>query len=84
MYELLTFYGEYIPAFAELVEPLYQILGQKTQPWIKASEEYIREVLWHIIMVICHLNADLSLKLRIETGVSSQNLAAFQHHTDKP
>ena len=44
LYELLNFYREYMPAFAELVEPLHQLLGQDTQPWTKSARECIREV----------------------------------------
>ena len=32
LYGLLNFYREYIPAFAKLVEPLRQLLGQDTHP----------------------------------------------------
>ena len=31
LYGLLNFYKEYVPAFAELVEPLWQLLGQDAQ-----------------------------------------------------
>ena len=33
LYGLLNFYREYVPAFAELVEPLRHLLQQDTRPW---------------------------------------------------
>ena len=35
LYGLLNFYWEYIPAFAELVEPLRRLLWQDARPWTK-------------------------------------------------
>ena len=34
LYGLLNFYQEYIPAFAELVEPLRRLLWQDANPWM--------------------------------------------------
>ena len=44
LYGLLNFYREYVPAFAELVEPLRQLLGQDAHPWTSEAGECIREV----------------------------------------
>ena len=35
LYGLLNFYREYVPAFAELVEPLRRLLRQDARPWTK-------------------------------------------------
>ena len=44
LYGLLNFYREYVPAFAELVEPLCQLLGQDAHLWMPEAGECIREV----------------------------------------
>ena len=63
LYGLLNFYREYVPAFAELVKLLYQLLGQDAQLWMTAAGECIREVVQHIVTVIPWLNADLMAEL---------------------
>ena len=84
-YGLLSFFREYIPAFANLFELLHQFLGQGTQPWMLAAGEYICKRAWQIITALCWLNVGLSAKLRIDTRVSNQGIAAllFQYHLDK-
>ena len=41
LYGLLSFYREYVLAFAKLVEPLCQLLGQDAQPWTTAAGECV-------------------------------------------
>ena len=77
LYGLLNFYREYVPAFAELVEPLRQLLGQDAHPWTPEAGECIREVAQHVIKAPCWLNVDLSEELRMETRVSSLGIAAL-------
>ena len=86
LYGLLNFYREYVPAFAELVEPLRQLLGQDAHLWMPEAGECVCEVAWHVIMALHWLNADLSAELRMETRVSSHGIAALllQQHPGKP
>ena len=77
LYGLLNFYREYVPAFTELVEPLRQLLGQDTRPWMPEAGECICEVAKCIITVLRWLNADLSAELRMENRVSSHGIAAL-------
>ena len=73
-------------AFAELVKPLRQLLGQDTHPWMPEARECIHEVVWHVISVPRWLNADLTAELRMETRVSSCGIATLllQQHPGKP
>ena len=86
LYGLLNFYREYVPAFAELVEPLRQLLGQDARPWTPEAGECVREVARRVIKAPRWLNADLSEELRMETRVSSRGIAALllQRHPGKP
>ena len=49
LYGLLNFYREYVPAFAELVKSLCQLLGQDAHPWTPEAGECIREVARRVI-----------------------------------
>ena len=86
LYGLLNFYREYVPAFAELVEPLCQLLGQDAHPWTPEAGECICEVARHVIKAPCWLNAYRSEDLRMETRVSSHGIATLllQRHPGKP
>ena len=77
MYGLLNFYREYVPAFAELVKPLRQLLGQDAHLWTPEAGECVCEVARRVIKVPRWLNADLSEELQMETRVSSRSIAAL-------
>ena len=77
LYGLLNLYREYVPAFAKLVEPLHQLLGQDTHPWMPEAGESVHEVAQCIIKVPRWLNADLTAELRMETRVPSHGIAAL-------
>ena len=63
LYGLLNFYREYLPAFAKLVEPLCQLLGQDAQLWMPKAGECIHKMVRHVITVPHWLNADLTAEL---------------------
>ncbi len=42
LYGLLNFYREYVPTFAEVTEPLRQLLGQDAKPWTSLAREAVR------------------------------------------
>ena len=44
LYGLLNFFREYVPAFAELTEPLRQLLSQDATPWTPEAEAAVRTV----------------------------------------
>ena len=44
LYGLLNFFREYVPTFAELTEPLRELLGQDVKPWTVEAEEAVRTV----------------------------------------
>ena len=44
LYGLLNFYREYVLAFTQLVELLYQLLGQDARSWTGATGECIHKV----------------------------------------
>ena len=74
-YGLFNFYREYVPAFAELLEPLRQFLGQDAQPWMAAVRECICKVVQCIATAPHWPNTDLLTEIRMETRLSSHSIA---------
>ena len=70
LYGLLNFYQEYIPAFAELVEPLRRLLQQDARPWTNQAVEAVREVAQWVLETPKWLNAMLDEELRMEACVT--------------
>ena len=42
LYGLLNFYREYLPTFAEMTEPIRELLSQDARPWTPAATEAVR------------------------------------------
>ena len=42
LFGLLNFFREYVPTFAEKVEPLRELLGQDSKPWTPQATDAIR------------------------------------------
>ncbi len=49
LYGLLNFFREYVPTFAELTEPLRELLGQDAKPWTDAATDAVRSVAKKIV-----------------------------------
>jgi hypothetical protein len=41
LYGLLNFYREYLPTFAEITEPIRELLGQDAKPWTHSATEAV-------------------------------------------
>jgi len=75
LYGLLNFFREYVPTFAELTEPLRQLLGQDARPWTVEAEEAVRTVAARIISSPRWLNFEPAEELRVESRVTRAGLA---------
>ena len=84
LYGLLNFYREYVPAFAELAEPLRQLLGQDARPWTAQAAESMREIARRVMSSPRWLNAAPEDKLRMESRVTPAGIAVvlLQRHPD--
>ena len=69
LYGLLNYYREYVPAFAELVEPLRRLLQQDARPWMTQAAESVREVARRVLESPKWLNAALDEELCMEARV---------------
>lgn len=69
LYGLLNFFREYVPPFAELTEPLRELLGQDAKPWSAEAGEAVRTVARRIVSSPRWLNLDPAEELRLETRV---------------
>lgn len=69
LYGLLNFFREYVPNFAELTEPLRELLGQDAKPWTQAATLAVRTVADRILSTPRWLNHDPADELRMEARV---------------
>ena len=86
LYGLLNFYREYVPTFAELTEPLRQLLGQDAKPWTAEAAQCVRNVASKITSTPRWLNLDPAKELRAESRVSKHGIAVLllQRHPEHP
>ena len=84
LYGLLNFFREYVPTFAELTEPLRELLGQDVKPWTVEAEEAVRTVASRILSTPRWLNMDPAEELRMEARVCRSGLAVvlLQRHPE--
>jgi hypothetical protein len=75
LYGLLNFYREYLPTFAELTEPIRELLGQDARPWTSAATEAVRTAARQITESPRWLNHDPEEELRMETRVVPTGVA---------
>ena len=77
LYGLLNFYREYVPAFAEHMLPLRELLGSDVKPWTERAAAAVRLVLGRVLGSPKWLNPDLDEEVRVETRVSPEGIAAL-------
>ena len=77
LYGLLNFYREYVPAFAELVEPLRRLLRQDARPWTKQAADSVCKVARRVLESPKWLNAALDEELCMEARVSMTGIAVI-------
>ena len=69
LYGLLNFFREYVPTFAELTEPIRELLGQDAKPWMVAAGNAVQTVADRIVSTPRWLNMDPAQELRMEVRV---------------
>ena len=77
LYGLLNFYREYIPNFAEVTEPIRELLGSDSKPWTGKATEAVKKALHRITNGPRWLNFDPSSETRMETRLSPGGIAAI-------
>ena len=84
LYGLLNFYREYVPAFADLVEPLRRLLRQDACPWTKQAVESVQEVARQVLESRKWLNATLDEEICMEARVSITGIVVIflQRHPE--
>lgn len=75
LYGLLNFYREYLPTFAEMTEPIRELLSQDARPWTTAATEAVHAAAQQITNSPRWLNHDPEEELRMETRVMPTGLA---------
>ena len=77
LYGLLNFYREYLPTFAEITEPIRELLGQDAKPWTHSATEAIRLATRLVIESPRWLNHDPEEELRMESRVMPTGIAVI-------
>jgi hypothetical protein len=77
LYGLLNFFREYVPTFAELTEPLREILGQDAKPWTTAAGAAVRDVASSMVGSPLWMNMSVEEEVRVETWVVRDGLAVI-------
>ena len=77
LYGLLNFYREYLPTFAELTEPIRELLSQDASPWTEAATDAVRTVAQQITNSPKWLNHKPEDELRMETRVMPTGIAVI-------
>ena len=85
LYGLLNFFREYVANFAEMTEPLRELLGQDARPWTPAAGEAVRAVADRITGTPRWLNMDPTEELRMETRVCRTGITVLllQRHPER-
>ena len=78
LYGLLNFFREYVPRFAEITEPIRELLGQDHSPWTPDAEAAVRKVVHRIVSSPRWLNASPDDELRAEPSVSREGIALLR------
>ena len=76
LYGLLNFYREYVPNFAEITEPIRELLGSDSKPWTNKATEAVKMTLQKILNGPRWLNFDPASEIRMETRLSPGGIAA--------
>ena len=75
LYGLLNFFREYVPTFAELTEPLRELLGQDAKPWNRDASSAVRTVAQRIMTMQRWMNMDPKEELCIESRAQKTGIA---------
>ena len=77
LYGLLNFYREYVPNFAEITEPIRELLGSDSKPWTTKATAAVKMTLQKILHGPRWLNFDPASEIRMETRLSPGGIAAI-------
>ena len=77
LYGLLDFYCEYVPAFAEHMLPLCELISADTKPWTKHMAAMVCTMLDHVLESPRWLNPDLEQEVCMETHVLPEGIMAL-------
>ena len=76
LFGLLNFFREYVPTFAEQVEPLRELLGQDSKLWTPQATKAVRGLVGQVMGTCRWMNPAMDEELRMEVRLSPGGLAA--------